>query len=456
MVQHFTNFFSEPIANLDDYPHLSKWTPRVWYQTSGWNVTKNTAAIGKHLAVSPSGARKLATFNDVFAADVDLYSRFYVESGETPAAAWLAARADLDKNLPNNDASTHFYFGGLSQGNLIISKYVDGVLTNLVTTPAGSLGDEVCQRFSVVGSTLSLKVWTATDPEPASWSVTTTDTSITAAGGAGIAMTAFSGNPILKYVAFGAGTGTDSAPTAPLPVDFVALRSADTKTLFVASGTSVTVDIPDHVEAGDLILIPYYARAVINAPTGYTKSAETIYGIASQRSGVMWKIADGSEAGTSVTLTQASSARMEALAIIYEVGSAFEIANTDVATGTNFSAILEQTTAARALSLVFGVNGYAGGNSFTFAIHYVSDDEYFQVNTDRHPTSDSNRLQAFIGIFDAADTQNIQLDASGTRSWIATMVNFVESAPAFPTLSSAAATSVTANSAVPNVTVTVP
>ena len=205
-----------------------------------------------------------------------------------------------------------------------------------------------------------------------------------------------------------------------------------------------------------MILVPYYARATINPPAGYTKSGDVIYGIASQRSGVMWKIADGSEAGTSLTLTQSAAARMEALVLAYKTAVDFTFADTVSSTGTATTTSLTQTTANRALSIVFAVNAYAGGNQFVFSMQSASDAEYFLVNTDKHPNTDSNRLQVYSGVYFAPDTQYIEFSIVSTRSWIVTMVNFTEVAGSLvPTLSTVFASSITEFSAVPNVTITV-
>ena len=458
MAQYFTDYSPNPVGGIDNYPTITQWTPRVWYTTSGWSITLNDGGPSRYLLVSASGARKAATYNEVpDVADVDLYAKIRVNSDAQAKSAFLCARLDRAKNLSNNDSSTHFYYAGVSEDTLYINKYVDGAFGSISTLgiTALSLTKAFCIRFSVVGSSLSLKVWEADITEPAGWDLVGTDTSIPEAGAVGIVMNAFSPAESLRHLEYGVGTGGNPAPKATVPAQFAELRYAQTKTEFRTSSTSIVVPIDARVQAGDLLLIPYYARADISAPAGYTKTGEVIGGFVNQRTGLMWKIADGSEAGTSLTLTQASAARMEALVLGYKTAATLEFANSDSSLGTSFSAALEQTTASRALSIVFAVNGYANSNSFPFSQHYSSDDEYLAVNTDTHSTTDSNRLQVYQGVFSAADTQNIQLDTSGTRNWIAIMVNFTEIAGVLtPALSLVFANSITATSAVPNVTVT--
>jgi len=456
VAQYFTDFNNNPLGGIDVYPAIAEWTPRVWYSIVGWNIIQDGAT--RYLAVAINSSRKLATYDNLpDTADVELYAKIRLVSGDVPSSFFLAARADKAKNSSNTDSDTHFYYAGVGDNVLEIAKYVNGtetVITSLALAALPTTGD-LCVRFSVIGSALSVKAWADVDPEPAGWGLTATDTDIPEAGAVGICMNAFTGT-VHNYIEYAVGTGASSAPTAPVPIDFLELRCAETKTSFVTSGTSLTVSIDPRIQAGDLILVPYYARATINPPAGYTKSGDVIYGIASQRSGVMWKIADGSEAGTSLTLTQSAAARMEALVLAYKTAVDFTFADTVSSTGTATTTSLTQTTANRALSIVFAVNAYAGGNQFVFSMQSASDAVYFLVNTDKHPNTDSNRLQVYSGVYFAPDTQYIEFSIVSTRSWIVTMVNFTEVAGSLvPTLSTVFASSITEFSAVPNVTITV-
>ncbi|MEY4230122.1 MAG: hypothetical protein RLZZ362_971, partial [Actinomycetota bacterium] len=69
------------------------------------------------------------------------------------------------------------------QVQLILSKEVAGVSTNLAWADASGIvagaGELMQVRLQVTGTaptTLRMKVWRSTDPEPAAWMVTATDT----------------------------------------------------------------------------------------------------------------------------------------------------------------------------------------------------------------------------------------------------------------------------------------
>ncbi len=73
----------------------------------------------------------------------------------------------------------NWYRALINGTNLIIQKKVNGTLTLLGKTAfAATAGTSYTLRFSIVGSTLSAKVWQTCTTEPASWMITLTDSSL--------------------------------------------------------------------------------------------------------------------------------------------------------------------------------------------------------------------------------------------------------------------------------------
>ena len=72
--------------------------------------------------------------------------------------------------------TNNWYRAYISGSYLLIQKKVNGTVTTLGTAPfAATAGTSYTLRFSVVGSTLSAKVWQTGSTEPANWMVTATD-----------------------------------------------------------------------------------------------------------------------------------------------------------------------------------------------------------------------------------------------------------------------------------------
>ena len=75
---------------------------------------------------------------------------------------------------PNN-----WYKAYIDGSNLVMQKRVNGAFTTLATTPFTPIAnDQYSLRFQIVGTTLSAKVWLASDPEPANWMLTVNDSAL--------------------------------------------------------------------------------------------------------------------------------------------------------------------------------------------------------------------------------------------------------------------------------------
>lgn len=86
------------------------------------------------------------------------------------------------------DASNFYYLDIGAFGNtLTFGKRVGGSFTDLVLQPFSyTTGVAYTLRLQVIGTACKGKAWLATDPEPGSWLIDTTDSSISSAGQAGI------------------------------------------------------------------------------------------------------------------------------------------------------------------------------------------------------------------------------------------------------------------------------
>ena len=83
-------------------------------------------------------------------------------------------------------SSNNFYKAYITGTNLVISKKVNGTVTKLKSVAfTAKAGTSYTIDFSVVGTTLSAKVWQTGTTPPSSWMVTTTDSSLSS-GNCGI------------------------------------------------------------------------------------------------------------------------------------------------------------------------------------------------------------------------------------------------------------------------------
>jgi hypothetical protein len=185
-------------------------------------------------------------------------------------------------------ASNTFYHGRLSANanNLVIGKVVSGTNTDLFTTAftvtAGSL---YWIRFRAIGTHLAAKVWADGSGEPASFTLSGTDSSITAAGGFGLTINASSTGTTWDFDSF---TVTDGTLTETLQVrariatqitktlqSRLRLNTKVTKTLqtrFVLSVNLVTKTLQTRLRLRSQVTKTLQARLRLN--TGVTKSLQ--------------------------------------------------------------------------------------------------------------------------------------------------------------------------------------
>jgi hypothetical protein len=75
--------------------------------------------------------------------------------------------------------ANNWYKAYITGTTLVLQSRVNGTYTTLKTTNfTANAGTSYTLRFDAVGSTLSVKVWQTGTTEPATWTLTTTDTSL--------------------------------------------------------------------------------------------------------------------------------------------------------------------------------------------------------------------------------------------------------------------------------------
>ncbi|MFK4797782.1 hypothetical protein ACI3K5_03700 [Streptomyces sp. MPA0124] len=158
-----------------------------------WTATGGVAAdfaVGGGVAqhtISTKNTYRITSLDTVALADVDMMVTVRLPSTPTGDGiyTYYLARANV--------AAGTFYFARLyfqtsSTVELTLRKRTPDE-TALATSPVllpFVAGRSYRLQFQVLGSTLRAKAWALPDVEPADWHVTTTDTSITAAGGVGV------------------------------------------------------------------------------------------------------------------------------------------------------------------------------------------------------------------------------------------------------------------------------
>lgn len=167
---------------------------------SGWGTAESgqawttTGGTGANYAVNGTEGQHLQTaavtnlrttagsFTDVEVRG--LITLPAVATGASYSASLMARYADVNNH----------YMGQLIAGidggvTLRLTTFVAGVATDLFTSPGiggYEAGDKWWLVFSVIGSTLAVKAWPETGAEPANWTLTATNTALTAAGAIGL------------------------------------------------------------------------------------------------------------------------------------------------------------------------------------------------------------------------------------------------------------------------------
>lgn len=157
--------------------NTSNWV--VARATTGASATivSNRARLNAGTLVDYDGAISIrANIADVADAEWLTSSFWYQDAQDGRLEAWL--RCDDIANPGNG------YFLTLTRyGSVAIYKAVGFSFSSIATASFSfTTGVGYKLRFRAVGSTIQAKVWAATDAEPSSWTMSVTDSSITAAG----------------------------------------------------------------------------------------------------------------------------------------------------------------------------------------------------------------------------------------------------------------------------------
>lgn len=132
------------------------------------------------------------------------------------------------------NGSTTFYMGRISANanTFAISKVVAGTTTDLFSTAfTPTLNSYYWIKFRAIGTKLEAKVWADGSGEPGPWTVSGTDSSISAAGTFGVTLNSSSGAATfdMDTLSFNDGTSTQTAQTRLL-LSVQSTKTAQTRT----------------------------------------------------------------------------------------------------------------------------------------------------------------------------------------------------------------------------------
>ena len=191
----------------------SDWTARWVTTTSTWLTRAKAGMSGaKSLEhTGTGGARHLLTWDaldaDANRANTEILARVRT-SGNTAEQFRLTARAS---GAAAAETGYSLVFNNVSD-TLQLQKIVAGTVTLMGNTVPSHRTINVWYyvRFRVNGTTLQGKFWADGEKEPTAWQVTTTDSSISAAGWVGIGNQEPTGTRDIDW--FSVGTNGDTAP----------------------------------------------------------------------------------------------------------------------------------------------------------------------------------------------------------------------------------------------------
>lgn len=246
MAQGFTDFSEYTTGVIP-----SDWTPR--YTAVSGDITVDADAGytgGKALhMLSSGGAANLlgVSWDDIDALadrdDIELYCRLKLNANDSKHEARLAGRC-AGTTIGNADYYAASISAFTDQANLL--KRVSGSRTT-IDDVAISPPDEVWRHMVVRinGTSLEAYHWADGDSEPATPTLTATDSSISGVGFAGIISGAFATGQVDNILVdlFGYGTGGDAAPRASADVTAPTLSSpTGTQTGATTADLTVSTD----------------------------------------------------------------------------------------------------------------------------------------------------------------------------------------------------------------------
>jgi hypothetical protein len=199
--------------------------PTGWTAITGTWSAQTTGAITGHthtLADTSQTDNDTALYTAATAtADMEVVvTQKMVNASSSNFPTFMAAIAR------SNVGGSNLYLANMeNSGQVSLYKKVSGTFTQIALVSAGlswSVGDVLIIRFQVIGTSLKAKYWNASGAEPASWTITVTDSAVSAAGYGGVRC--------------GEGTFSGQATLSDFSVDSV----NGTNAFIVASPTQIT------------------------------------------------------------------------------------------------------------------------------------------------------------------------------------------------------------------------
>jgi hypothetical protein len=288
-----------------------EWTPQ-WQSTyEDWTVVDSTEYEGgTALAFEHSGsdpAPFALSWDSVGTqADVELLDEFRV-----PTAMGAHARAYLRGSGDSGSETAYWVDLDKTNGVFRLGKYTNGTATTLQTFGTPAENTFYYRRFRAESSELKVKVWPASQTEPADWSVSVTDSDI-ADGWVGLGSLApdLVETTVLSIATAGGSAepiGFDSRPS----VSWVGPTDGET----VSGTVTGQIDASDSEDSDDSLLVEYriggstWSEAPYNTETGaYVFSWDTT-SVADGNHTLEASVTDsgGNTASTAITVTTDNS-----------------------------------------------------------------------------------------------------------------------------------------------------
>jgi len=211
MAQYWTDFSGDTIgsAPADWSTFLS--TPTAFEVEADAGAEGGKALLFDGLTNTRQGASWDDIDSDANRDDVEILTRFKYDGLGTLGGAVVFGRG----SGASSGTATAYYVFLRSPTEFRLARYVSGSFSALATggtAPNAATDTYIYCRFQITGTTIRAKVWGGTlGNEPGTWGLTTTDSSITGVGKAGI--WDFSGAGI-TYDWIGVGTNGDAAPSS--------------------------------------------------------------------------------------------------------------------------------------------------------------------------------------------------------------------------------------------------
>jgi hypothetical protein len=190
----------------------------TWVVQPGGSASKQSVDGQEAVLTSPAASTSYEMTLPISVADVDVTNRVRVSAVPTGATDSVSTEARFQD--VNNLYRLVLRFQTTGNVDLVINSVVGGVSSQVGSTVTNALtavpaNTWVRVRFQVLGSTLRGKVWLDGSPEPSTWTITASDSQITAAGAVGVRDLPNTGSttpPNVQWDDFNAGPAAATAP----------------------------------------------------------------------------------------------------------------------------------------------------------------------------------------------------------------------------------------------------